>query len=113
MNLKEHSMADAPLLGARFDQALSLASNLHRGDVRKHTTVPYLSHLLGVTALVLEDGGDEGEAVWDRFSASKAQTVWYYAELARAYRDAGAEGYMIEEFERVVAKVSGRAGAQE
>ncbi|MBV9168991.1 MAG: HD domain-containing protein [Chloroflexi bacterium] len=31
--------------------------------MRKGTTIPYLSHLFGVTSLVYEDGGDEDEAI--------------------------------------------------
>jgi (p)ppGpp synthase/HD superfamily hydrolase len=31
--------------------------------VRKGTSIPYLAHVLAVTALVLEDGGDEDEAI--------------------------------------------------
>ncbi len=50
-------------LGSDFDEAVSLARTLHSGHVRKGTAIPYLAHLLGVSALVLEDGGDEGEAV--------------------------------------------------
>lgn len=52
-----------PLLGPRFDQALQYASELHRQQVRKGTTIPYISHLMSVTALVLEDGGNEEEAI--------------------------------------------------
>jgi len=37
--------------------ALLLAEELHRGHQRKGTTIPYLSHLLAVCSLVLEDGG--------------------------------------------------------
>jgi (p)ppGpp synthase/HD superfamily hydrolase len=52
-----------PNLGPRFDQALLYASELHRRQVRKGTTIPYIAHLLSVTALVLEDGGGEDEAI--------------------------------------------------
>jgi len=31
--------------------------------MRKGTNVPYVAHLLGVTALVIEDGGDEDQAI--------------------------------------------------
>jgi (p)ppGpp synthase/HD superfamily hydrolase len=31
--------------------------------VRKGTTIPYIAHLLAVTALVIEHGGDEAQAV--------------------------------------------------
>ncbi|HYU58937.1 MAG TPA: HD domain-containing protein [Actinomycetota bacterium] len=47
----------------RFRDALALAFDLHRGQVRKGTRIPYVSHLLGVCDLVLFDGGDEHEAI--------------------------------------------------
>ena len=47
----------------RFQEALSLASILHERQKRKGTEVPYFSHFMGVTALVLEDGGDEDQAI--------------------------------------------------
>ena len=50
-------------LDSRFDEALMLASHLHRDQMRKGTEVPYLAHLLAVCALVLEQGGDEDEAI--------------------------------------------------
>jgi (p)ppGpp synthase/HD superfamily hydrolase len=51
------------LLTARFDDALAYASALHRQQLRKGTAVPYLSHLMTVSALVLEHGGDEDQAI--------------------------------------------------
>ncbi len=195
--------APAPRLGTAFDQALALASHLHRHQTRKGTDVPYLSHLLSVAALVLENGGEEeeavaallhdaledcpdqisaeaiekrfgprvrrmveactdtppgfsggpkpdwetrkrdyirriesgdvpwrvsladklhnarsilrdhrmvGERVWDRFSASRERTLWYYRSLARAYRTAGAQGHLVEELERVVGVLAWRIG---
>jgi (p)ppGpp synthase/HD superfamily hydrolase len=51
------------MLTERFDEALTYAAKLHAGQVRKGTEIPYVSHLLGVCALVLEDGGDENEAI--------------------------------------------------
>jgi hypothetical protein len=57
----------APELGPRFEEALLFAVRTHRGDVRKGaeggTQIPYVAHLLSVCALVLEDGGDEDEAI--------------------------------------------------
>ena len=50
-------------LTERFQEAFILASMLHAQQKRKGTDIPYLSHLLGVTALVLEDGGDEDQAI--------------------------------------------------
>lgn len=52
-----------PPLGPRFEDALVYASRLHREQLRKQTAVPYVSHLLAVCGLVLEDGGDEDEAI--------------------------------------------------
>ena len=52
-----------PLLDDRFEAALVMAYRLHRSQVRKGSPVPYVAHLLSVAALVLEDGGDEDEAI--------------------------------------------------
>jgi (p)ppGpp synthase/HD superfamily hydrolase len=46
-----------------FEEALIYATRLHAGQKRKWESTPYISHLLGVTSLVLEDGGDELEAI--------------------------------------------------
>lgn len=54
---------DAPILGANFTKAFALAAELHSHHTRNGTPVPYLSHLMSVAALVLEDGGDEEEAI--------------------------------------------------
>ena len=51
------------LLNDRFEQALVLAHRLHTSQVRKSSGVPYIAHLLGVTALVLESGADEDTAI--------------------------------------------------
>jgi (p)ppGpp synthase/HD superfamily hydrolase len=47
----------------RFDAALAYASRLHREQRRKGTEIPYVAHLLSVSALVLEHGGDEDQAI--------------------------------------------------
>lgn len=52
-----------PMLSAHFDDALVYASQLHRDQLRKGTDIPYVSHLLAVTAIVLEHGGTEVEAI--------------------------------------------------
>ncbi|HEY3928131.1 MAG TPA: HD domain-containing protein [Candidatus Koribacter sp.] len=48
---------------AKFDEAMLLAHELHRRDVRKGTGKPYISHLLGVCSLVVDYGGDEEMAI--------------------------------------------------
>lgn len=192
-----------PVLTGRFEEAVLLALDLHRLHCRNSTTVPYASHLMSVAALVLEDGGDEdeaiaallhdaledcadrisgddierrfgarvrtiveactdtppefgggmkpawrprkerymehlrrgdtptrvsladkvhnarsilrdhrieGDAVWDRFTPDMEDTLWYYGELAQAYRDAGTTGFLIGELERIVHELHERAG---
>jgi (p)ppGpp synthase/HD superfamily hydrolase len=54
---------DTPLLSDAFDRALLLATAHHRRQLRKGTEVPYVSHLLSVSALTLEMGGTETEAI--------------------------------------------------
>jgi (p)ppGpp synthase/HD superfamily hydrolase len=46
-----------------FEEALIFANRLHVKQYRKGTNVPYISHLLSVSALVLESGGDEELAI--------------------------------------------------
>ena len=46
-------------LSIRFDHALLFASEVHRNQGRKKSGIPYISHLLGVAAIVLDYGGDE------------------------------------------------------
>jgi hypothetical protein len=53
----------APPLSPRFDRALAMARDLHAGQVRKGTKIPYISHLMAVSSLVLDDGGNEDEAI--------------------------------------------------
>ena len=46
-----------------FCNALAYAAEAHKEQRRKRTSIPYISHLLGVTAIVLDAGGDETEAI--------------------------------------------------
>ncbi|HEY1656690.1 MAG TPA: HD domain-containing protein [Candidatus Tumulicola sp.] len=50
-------------LSPRFEKALVYAAHVHRTQVRKKTAIPYVSHLLAVAAIVLENDGDEDEAI--------------------------------------------------
>ena len=50
-------------LTARFEEALIYATQLHASQSRKGSATPYVAHLLAVTALVLENGGNEDEAI--------------------------------------------------
>jgi (p)ppGpp synthase/HD superfamily hydrolase len=47
----------------RFLEAVAEAGRYHAGQRRKGTDIPYIAHLLVVTGLVIEDGGDEDQAI--------------------------------------------------
>ncbi len=49
----------APAYSERFDKAMLFTMKAFRYKSRKATPVPYMTHLLAVTALVGEHGGDE------------------------------------------------------
>ena len=51
------------ILTARFDEAFRYAHEAHGDHTRKGTGAPYIGHLMGVTSIVLDDGGDEDEAI--------------------------------------------------
>ncbi|MCH7585413.1 MAG: bifunctional (p)ppGpp synthetase/guanosine-3',5'-bis(diphosphate) 3'-pyrophosphohydrolase [Acidobacteria bacterium] len=47
----------------RLARGLTLAERLHREQMRKASSTPYVSHLLAVAALTLEYGGNEDQAI--------------------------------------------------
>lgn len=51
------------MLTSRFERAVQEALRLHGGQLRKGTKIPYMSHLLAVVSLVLENGGTEEEVI--------------------------------------------------
>lgn len=50
-------------LSDRFIRAVDYARIAHADQVRKGTSIPYLTHLLGVAVLVIEHGGTEAQAI--------------------------------------------------
>ena len=48
---------------SRFTAALAYAALIHGNQKRKGTNIPYISHLMSVSALVMEDGGDQDQAI--------------------------------------------------
>jgi HD domain len=52
-----------PAFTDRFRAGVALAQAVHGGQRRPGTGIPYLAHLLVVTGLVVEDGGDEDQAI--------------------------------------------------
>lgn len=52
-----------PAHSQRYVDALGWAAQLHCRQLRKGKPVPYIAHLIAVSALVWEDGGDEDQAI--------------------------------------------------
>ncbi|MCX7166636.1 MAG: HD domain-containing protein [Rhodocyclales bacterium] len=52
-----------PTLSSRYLHALQFAGHIHADQRRKGIGTPYLSHLMAVSALVLDFGGTEDQAI--------------------------------------------------
>jgi GTP pyrophosphokinase len=50
-------------LSEKFEEALVYATRLHCNQTRKKTGIPYVAHILGVTAIAMEYGANETEAI--------------------------------------------------
>jgi (p)ppGpp synthase/HD superfamily hydrolase len=48
---------------ADFPRALAFATELHAKQKRKQTDIPYISHLISVAGIVLENGGSRDQAL--------------------------------------------------
>ena len=51
------------MLSQRFEDALVFAARLHARQTRKGTSIPYITHLMAVAGMVLENGADEDTAI--------------------------------------------------
>ena len=50
-------------LSEKFEEALIYATRAHGNQTRKKTGIPFIAHILGVTAIALEYGANETEAI--------------------------------------------------
>src|SRR5919198_4593277 len=50
-------------LSPQFKKALTYATRIHGGQLRKKTRIPYIAHILGVAAIAMEYGANETEAI--------------------------------------------------
>jgi (p)ppGpp synthase/HD superfamily hydrolase len=50
-------------LSRQFEKALVYATRAHRDQTRKKTGIPYIAHILGVTAIAMEYGANETGAI--------------------------------------------------
>ena len=51
------------VLSDRYFEAVRYASHAHANQTRKGGNIAYMSHLLGVSSLIIEAGGDEDQAI--------------------------------------------------
>lgn len=52
-----------PAFAREFSRAFAYAARIHRNQLRKKTRIPYVSHLMAVAGLVLENGGGQDQAI--------------------------------------------------
>ena len=50
-------------LSEKFQKALIYTTRAHSNQMRKKTGIPFIAHILGVTAIAMEYGADETEAI--------------------------------------------------
>ena len=51
------------MFSRKYEQALAFTHQVHKKQKRKGTDIPYISHLIAVSSLVIEAGGNEDEAI--------------------------------------------------
>lgn len=85
-------------LGSRFSRALTLAVEWHGAQTRKGVPIPYMSHLMSVSAIVMEHGGSEDEAIAALFHDA-------LEDAPDAVEAANREALMREEFGDTVAAI--------
>ncbi len=90
---------------------MTFAHRLHRRQKRKTSGVPYVAHLLGVAALVIEDGGGEDEAIAALLHDSLEDQGRYYEGGVEALA-AEIERRFGSEVRRLVEALTERAGGE-
>ena len=99
------------ILGKRFGEAVEFASERHGDQLRKGTTIPYLTHLLAVASLAIED------AVVDKGLMRSLEEIAVAALLHDLIEDTGTtaaeiESYFGPEVARIVVACSDRESGQ-
>jgi (p)ppGpp synthase/HD superfamily hydrolase len=80
-----------PLISARYGEALLWAEAIHRDQRRKGKAVPYISHLISVSALVWEDGGTEEQAIAALLHDAIEDAGQSHASIAKRFGEAVAD----------------------
>ncbi|MFQ6538298.1 MULTISPECIES: HD domain-containing protein [Aphanothece] len=80
-----------PLITPRYGEALQWAVELHGDQLRPGKRVPYLSHVIAVSSLVWEDGGNEDQAIAGLLHDAIEDAGQSRASIAHRYGDAVAD----------------------
>ena len=76
----------------RLASAMAYAALIHGTQKRKGTSIPYVSHLMSVSALVMEFGGDEDQAIAGMLHDSLEDCGAEHEKIIRTnYGDRGAD----------------------
>ena len=75
----------------RYGEALAWAEAIHRDQCRKGKQVPYISHLISVSALVWEDGGTEEQAIAALLHDAIEDAGQSHASIAERFGEAVAD----------------------
>jgi (p)ppGpp synthase/HD superfamily hydrolase len=75
----------------RYGEALAWAEAIHRDQCRKGKQVPYISHLISVSALVWEDGGTEDQAIAALLHDAIEDAGQSHASIAERFGEAVAD----------------------
>ena len=70
-----------------------------------------LADKLHNTRAILADHRQVGEVVWNRFTASKEETLWYYRALSNTFKGIQ-PGFLADELDRTVTALEDAAGAR-
>ena len=83
----------------------------HLGGASRSILLVSAADKLDNARAIVADYRSLGEALWDRFTADKEGMLWYYRSLVGVYRQAGSNTALVDELDRVVAKVEQLASA--
>lgn len=67
------------LITPRYGHALTWADELLRPQLRKGKPVPYISHLISVSAMVLDSR--RAPSMWSKFNAGLEGSAWYLLRM--------------------------------
>ncbi len=73
--------------GKRFDDAFLFASEVHRLDTRKGSSIPYITHLMAVASIVGTYGGTEDQAIGGLLHDAVEDCVETIPDIAEQIRE--------------------------